>query len=309
MATRSRLIHENASHYHTSPDNGVPIRRPCLLALLIGLFTPLTASALHPLLTDDAGTVGAAFFELELSSQLERAWADGTTLAHGLAAHLGVRDRVDVGAAFRLETDTHRWRSRLRTPVIDLKLSLTPQADWRPAVGVHLDAELPATGWDAAAFGGCLLASWQAGPLAFHLNAGVHRRALLTDDSDWRFITAGRTEVAVTDALLAGAEAFVEQTGRARGTTLLGGLVWRAGANVALSIGAGPTFDQGDVAWIATIGLTTMLGGACVSDRHTAHLGVRDLPNAFDERLARRELLRLLPAQPDAPMQLLGGEL
>lgn len=237
------------------------MHRPAIVVAALSLLAAAPASALHPLATDDTGTVGGSMLELELSSRIDHAPANATTLTHGFAAHAGLLDTVDVGATMFVETDARSWKSQFGTPVVDLKLRLATQAGWRPGAGVRLDFQLPVTGEQQAALGGHLLTSWELGILAFHLNAGANWRALPDVWAGWLYVFAARADLALDDALSVGAEAFVE-TGRTRCTTLLGGLILKVSDRAALSAGLGSALSGSGAAWVATVGLTAMLGDA-----------------------------------------------
>ena len=71
----------------------------CRCALCAALLVPSAAWASHPLITDDAGTVGQGHFQFEVSGQADHNKEGGKTTGGGLAAatlSYGITDTIDL---------------------------------------------------------------------------------------------------------------------------------------------------------------------------------------------------------------------
>ena len=132
-----------------------------VLFLVVLAFGATAAQAGHPAATDDAGTVDAGSYELELSgSHLDA--RDVQCQGYGLALRRGLSGALDVGAAAAcVQDDGSTWEL-----AVDAKVRLGHEQGLRPATFVRFDAavvDLAGTSdptWNGLALGG----TWGFGP-------------------------------------------------------------------------------------------------------------------------------------------------
>lgn len=237
-----------------------------VLAAVIGLLLVLLAApafASHPLVTDDAGTQGAAGFEAEFNGTVAQARQNEGTAAQGVSLHLGLSDTVDLGLNAGYEAALASDGAQgMGDPSVDLKWRMVEQAGARPAIGLRVDYVAP-----------------QSSPMS----DGMHEGALTAAaawDFERRFVYANGTlcmagaGAAAPAVAWAASAAFGERIVRnwyavvdarheanagIRGHATAGllGVQWQQRDGLALSFGGGPSLDSNKaLGWMATLALT-----------------------------------------------------
>lgn len=167
------------------------MRKLVLLMLCLGvLLSPLPALALHPLATDDAGTMGMLKFQAELVGEFSWDKDDGVSTRQqqlGLTLTAGLLDSLDLVVDVPLQwqqvkdggqtlldnggltdmTLALKWRMLELGPVsFAIKPSLTlPSGDHDKGLGNA-----------RSAYGATLISSFELKPVAIHANVGYTRQ-------------------------------------------------------------------------------------------------------------------------------------
>jgi hypothetical protein len=239
--------------------------------------TPATFAA-HPLVTDDAGTLGKGKRQLELTAEMARdrdAAGDMKVRETGgeLAATLGLglHDRVDlvVGAPTAWsrvseEGVTVSSASGLGDVGVELKVRALELGGFSVALkpGLTLPTGDESRGLGTGAVS--LILSQELGPLSLHLNGAYARDEYRLEEDRlanrrdrWHGSLAAVAEV--MDGLRAVANVGIETNGdRASGTHpafALAGVVYAAGEHLDLDLGVKAGLNQAETDWTALAGL------------------------------------------------------
>jgi hypothetical protein len=169
----------------------------CVFAAALLLLGPIPARAAHPLVTDDAGTLGRGNRQLELNAEWAQEHVDATdgatTSLHEHARELvaalalGVHDRADVVLSVPLawsEVREHGAGRERNGGVGDVGLELKWRAFERgsfsfavkPGLTFPTGNEARGLGAGAIGYGAAVIASQALGPVALHLNAAWTRQ-------------------------------------------------------------------------------------------------------------------------------------
>jgi hypothetical protein len=191
------------------------MKKLILVSLFLIALTAQAAYAAHPLITDDAGTVGAGKVQIELNGEysFDRQREAGVTQkTHGVNAGttvtVGVHDRVDVVAGvpyqwiWTYQDGTRTGKDNGVGDVsLDIKWRFFEQDGWSLAVkpGITLPS-----GDDERGFGNgrvtykmFLIGTKELAPWAFHLNLGYIRNESSGDDEKniWHASAAAEFEI------------------------------------------------------------------------------------------------------------------
>ncbi len=224
--------------------------------------------AAHPLATDDVGTQERGLVEWEASAYAapgDASPAAATLLGMGLAAHVGLGERVAVGAGLLHHgpVGPASWAGQLDLTA-DLKWRLFefgPGGE-RGGFALRFDYAAP-TGFDARAFGHGLGAravlTLQKGPLEYHLNAGLQRSGLGATEGTGEWLTTVGNAVGfqVRSDMRVLMEAGVQKGVGEPSFTALGAVQWQPSDGVIVSAGADPAWSLAQsAAWTTALGLT-----------------------------------------------------
>ncbi len=169
--------------------------------LLAALAVPAAAVAAHPLVSDDAGTLGAAVLQVELTGAggLERSREAGVRLqqdASLLAAAFswGLHDDLDLVVGLPLAW-SRRTAAGPETSTVSGVGDVVLEAKWRfleaggfslalkPALSLPTGDPALGLGTGRPCLGAALLATQAIGPVSFHLNAAfAHDEFARTED-------------------------------------------------------------------------------------------------------------------------------
>lgn len=148
------------------------------LLLLLG-HGPGTATAGHPLATDDSATIGARTVELEVSTGVERpAGLEGVVLPQAVGAHVGLSPFLDVGVGADVAVQPGGASHAGGAEVVlwgGAKLRLFEPRGAAPGLALRVDVGSPVLGEEVLGglgVGGVLALSWEGPRVGFHVNAG-----------------------------------------------------------------------------------------------------------------------------------------
>ncbi len=245
------------------------------------LFLSATAVfAAHPLVTDDAGTVGAGKVHLEVNGEVaydkERVYrADlgghvteknrGGTI--GATVTVGVHDRVDVvlGIPYQwysaYEDGEHIGRADGLSDIsLDVKWRFFEQDGWsmaaKPGISFPTGDEAWGLGNGRATYRMFLIGTKELAQWAFHVNLGYIRNENKFEDRKNLWHASSAAEVEVVKNLKAVANVGIERNPDASSSTnpafALGGLIWQINDTFSIDGGVkfGLTKPEADVAYL-----------------------------------------------------------
>jgi len=256
-------------------------RNPVLSAAVLGwlVLAAGPAHAAHPLVTDDAGTLGAGAVQIEATGEFGRdreTADDGTTLETrsseaALTLTYGLTDSLDfvVAAPYQWlsvhENDALAGReSGLSDMSLDLKWRFFEKDGWAMALkpGVILPAgdDEKGLGSGRAGYRLFFISTGEMEPWAFHLNLGYIRNENGAGDRKDLWHASAAAEVGLIENLKAVANVGIG-TNPAAGSSIdpafaLGGLIYEFSEKVSLDAGVkfGLTVPETDVSYL--VGLT-----------------------------------------------------
>lgn len=248
-------------------------------ALLCGLLFAATAvHAGHPLVTDDAGTVGKGGVQIEINGELafDRERADDGTTEKGeateaaLAVTYGLTESLDI-----VVTAPYRWLSThqddaltarengLADMSLDLKWRFLERDGWGMAIKPGIT--LPTGNADRGLGSGrttyrlFLVTTREIAPWALHLNLGYIRNENNGGDRTdlWHASLAGEVELVkeLKAVVNVGAETNPTAGSGTHPAFALGGLVYGLSEKISLDAGVkfGLTKPEADVTWLAGV--------------------------------------------------------
>ena len=244
------------------------------------LFAVQTSFAAHPLVTDDAGTVGAGKVQLEVSGEVTRdkARVHSEDLgghitektrggALGATVTVGVHDRVDVVVGipyqwYSVREDGERTgrAEGLSDISVDLKWRFFEQDGWslaaKPGVSLPTGDDDKGLGNGRAAYRMFLIGTKELAPWAFHVNLGYIRNENRFEDRKNLWHASAAAEVEVVKDLKVVANVGVERNPDATSSTnpafALGGLMYQLSEKFSVDGGVkvGLTKPEDDVAYL-----------------------------------------------------------
>lgn len=217
------------------------------------------ARALHPLATEDAGTLGQARVEVELALIAERFAGSRMELAQTWAAHVGVSSRLDLGATLAATSDG------LLSAQASAKLRLFDGNEGAPALAVRFDLAPFSLLGDAGppAAGALAVTSWDWSEGAVHVNLGTRCDRESGQRARCLLVSALAAVLFPIAGLTVGADATLELASDEEQSVVGQAVVVHAlGQSGSISLGAGLVWDRGrGSGWTATVGYTFATGG------------------------------------------------
>jgi hypothetical protein len=225
-----------------------------LLSFLLAALATSPALAIHPLVSDDAGTLGRGGFQVEVSAHLERDSSGGDTLDRVETAPtflFGLSDRLDVVASvpfasLRAHGDSGDSRaSGISDASFEAKWRFfeSKRVSFALKPGLSVPTGNRGAGLSSERFGQsiALLASVPTRFAAFHANAGyAHSDNVAGERKDVWSASLG-SEIPVSGrmrlALDVGAERNAEIRSSHHPAFVLGGLIFKAFEGVELDVG------------------------------------------------------------------------
>lgn len=252
------------------------MKRIYLAALLAGPALP--AFAEHPLITDDAGTQGKGKAQLELVAEYERV-EDAGVVEKTLVGptmpvlSIGLLDTVDVVSGISYQrTTVEDSESRVRrSGAGDFALDVKWRFFERGGLGLAVKPGLTLpSGDDEKGLGAgkstqrlFVIATKQAGPWAFHANAGYTRNANRAGDREalWHASAAAAREVigGLKATANVGTDTSTAAESKRMPVYILGGLVYVVSERFALDVGARRSFNVAGTAYAFLGGVTIKL--------------------------------------------------
>ena len=243
------------------------------IALCSVLACPAAAFAAHPLITDDAGTIGAGRYQLEINGEYGHEKEDGVTTetTQGAASlSYGLNESVDlvVGLPYQHIRDTDDTTVMtdhgFSDTSLEVKWRFYERDDWSLAIKPGLT--LP-TGDDEAGLGAgkvsyslFSIVSKEMKPWAFHLNLGYIRNENTLDEAKDIWHASIASTFAVTDSLTAVANLGVESnTDDLAGTDpsfLLAGLIYALSEGFDLDCGIKYGLNSAETDYSLLAGIT-----------------------------------------------------
>ncbi len=234
-----------------------------LISFALGLFVNL-AYAAHPLVTDDAGTMGKGSFQIELNSEFvfdkETVGGITTKLRGGELSTIltyGITDNIDIvlGLPYKWEkTKEDELTVSDVKGISDITLEVKGrffESDGfslaiKPGISLPTGDENKGLGNGKVSYGLTLIATKEFSPWAFHLNLGYGRNEYkLTEDKEalrrdiWHASFATEVEL-IKDLKLVGNIGI--ETNQSKGDNvhpafILGGLIYSISKNVNVDVG------------------------------------------------------------------------
>ncbi|MDF1565465.1 MAG: hypothetical protein P1V51_20680 [Deltaproteobacteria bacterium] len=232
-----------------------------ILLTLLAL-APAAASAVHPLATDDAGTVGAGAAEVELSFAGEQAAVEGLGLSTGLALHAGILETLDLGIGLG-----YAWSGAMDDPVLDLKWRALEGEGLLPALALRLDLRVGqgGTAGEGHGLGAHAVLTWERARWLVSLCAGTALDGLGQQSAATPSLEGGgMLLLPAGEGLQLGAETVVALPGAGEpvGLDLMAAGLLELGERHLLSLGVGVHLEQAaSPGWVGTLGFTTAFGG------------------------------------------------
>lgn len=252
------------------------MKRIYLAVLLAGPAVPALAE--HPLITDDAGTQGKGKAQLELVAEYDRAEHHGAVERTFIGPtmpvlSIGLLDDVDVvsGIAYQRTTVEDAESRVTRSGAGDFALDVKWRFYEGGGLGLALKPGLTLpTGDDEKGLGAgkptqrlFVIATKEAGPWAFHANAGYTRNANRAGDREALWHASVAAARAVVKDLKAtanvGVDTNMDPDSRRMPAYVLGGLVYAVSESLALDVGARRSFNVAGTAYAVLAGLTIRL--------------------------------------------------
>jgi hypothetical protein len=244
-----------------------------LCAAAIFLFTASRAFAAHPLITDDAGTVGKNKVQVELNSEYSYDKQDGVkTKTTEVAATLtyGILGNLDIvlGAPYQ-------W-IRVKDPETSTHVNgigdMTLEAKWRfleyegfslavkPGLIFPTGKEEDGLGSGRVGYSVYLITTKELKPFAFHLNLGYIRNENKGEDEKniWHASLAGEVEVVKDLKAVAniGIERNPVRDSNVHPAFILGGLIYTISEHVDVDLGIKGGLTKPEVDYAILGGLT-----------------------------------------------------
>lgn len=221
--------------------------RVSVLALALTFLLGGNAYAVHPLISDDAGTVGAGKFELELNVEYSNDDGDSTTqLAATLSA--GIRENIDlvIGTPYHfLKTKNDgSWTTEdgLSDFLIEMKWRFYEKNGLsfaiKPGIILPIGDEDKGLGDGKAAYSLYLVTTKEMEPFSIHFNLGyIKNRKELRDI--WHYSLAGQYQVTKPLIVVAniGGETNPDRESSVHPLFLLGGIVYSITENLDVDFG------------------------------------------------------------------------
>lgn len=230
-----------------------------LCACLI-VASPTEARAFHPLVTDDAGTLGPARLEVELALAAEGEGGSPVELEQTWSVHLGLGTRLDVGATLVAAAGGQLSAQS------SAKLRLLEQSDEGLALAVRFDLAPPwmSGGAGLPGLGALVVGSWESSGSALHVNAGSYCEGERGQGVRCHVVWALAALLFPVEGLALGVDvthelASTEEQSLA-GQVIVAQALGGAGS-LSLGVGLGASAN-GSLGWKATVGYTFAVGGA-----------------------------------------------
>lgn len=242
------------------------------------VFTASAAHAAHPLITDDAGTVGKGGVQLEINAELaydKETLDDSTTeksevAEAALTVTYGLTDSLDF-----VVTAPYQWLSAhendeliarekgISDMSLDLKWRFFEKDGWglalKPGISLPTGNEEKGLGGGRTSYRLFFITTRELEPWAFHLNIGYIRNENNGGDRSDLWHASAAAEVELVKDLKAVANIGIETNPASDSSThpafALGGLIYELSEKISLDAGVkfGLTKPEADVSYLAGV--------------------------------------------------------
>jgi len=225
---------------------------------IVVFFTMLFWSGLafgaHPLITDDAGTLGRGKFQLELNGKYDHTDKDGVTektTEMATALGYGVTNNMDIvlGIPYQHtrteDTDAANTEDGISDASIDLKWRFYERDGFgialKPGITLPTGDDQKGLGAGRVTYGVFFINTKEIGAWAFHLNLGYKRNENKVDEEKdiWHASIASEVEVArdIKAVVNIGTERNTDKTSDTNPAFILGGLIYSISENFDVVFG------------------------------------------------------------------------
>lgn len=259
------------------------LRNVCIALMLVLLWSGMALGA-HPLITDDAGTQGKGKFQLEFNGEIssDKETVDGVRVEETASEaatifSYGISDNADIvfGVPYQwIKVEEDGVETSDEDGISDVSVELK----WRfyekdglgfaikPGITLPTGDEDKGLGNGRASCSLTFITTKEAGPWAFHINAGYMRNEYeLAEDEEanrkdlWYLSLA--SEYGATDALRlvanVGIERNPDKTSDTHPAFVLGGIIYSLSEDVDIDFGvkAGLNHPEADITYLAGLAL------------------------------------------------------
>lgn len=244
-----------------------------LTILITMFFYSLSVEAAHPLITDDAGTVGKGKAELELNFEYS-SHKDGGVKENvtdlGIALTYGVMDNLDfiIALPYQRIKIKAEGETFIENGISDISLELKwlfyESKDFvslalKPVITLPTGDEDKGLGNGRATYGLYFIASKEIEPLSLHLNLGyIRNENKFNDRKDiWHISLASELEVMKELKLVAniGMERNTDRESNTDPAFILGGLIYSISKNIDIDFGVKAGLNKAEVDYAVLAGL------------------------------------------------------
>ena len=231
-----------------------------------------SAFAAHPLVTDDAGTLGAGKFQLELTGEYAKDGGDSTTET-AVAVAGGVRDDLDlvlsVPYQFLRSTDDEGSRvteNGISDAAVELKWRFYENGGivfaLKPGITFPNGDDDKGLGDGKASYGLVFITTLELDAMTSHINLGFTRNRKELRDV-WHYSIAAEYEMA-NDLLLVGnigGETNPDKGSNTHPAFVLGGLIYTINDNFNVDVGIKAGLNKAEPDYAVLAGLAFVFGG------------------------------------------------
>ena len=243
------------------------------LALCSVLSCPVAAFAMHPLITDDAGTIGAGKYQLEVNGEYGHEKENGVTTetTQGAASlSYGLNESMDliIGLPYQhvraTDDTTVMTDNGFADTSLEVKWRLYEHDDWslalKPGITLPTGDDEAGLGAGKASYRLFSIISKEMNPWAFHLNLGyIRNENTLNEEKDiWHASIA--STFAVTDTLKAvanlGVESNRDELANSDPAFILAGLIYTLAEGLDLDCGIKYGLNSAETDYTVLAGVT-----------------------------------------------------
>ena len=244
---------------------------------IVVFFTVLFWSGLvfgaHPLITDDAGTLGKGKFQLELNGKYDHTDKYGVTektTEIATALGYGVTNNIDIvlGIPYQYtrteDSDTANTEDGISDTSIDLKWRFYERNGFsialKPGITFPTGDDQKGFGAGRVTYEAFLINTKEIGAWAFHLNLGYKRNENEVDEEKdiWHASFASEIEIAKNIKAVAniGIERNTDKASNTNPAFILGGLIYSVSESFDIDFGVKGGFNEAEPDYSILAGIT-----------------------------------------------------
>lgn len=226
----------------------------------------------HPLITDDAGTLGAGAVQLELNGEYAKDSSDSTTEI-AAAVSGGVRDDLDLVFSvpyqllrFNDEESSRTTEDGISDIAVEMKWRFYEKESFslaiKPGITLPTGDDDKGLGDGKASYGMVFISSVELGPVTPHANIGYTKNRKELRDV-WHYSLAAEYEVMKNLMLVGniGGETNPDKESDTHPAFILGGLIYTVNEDISFDIGIKAGFNKAEPDYAVLAGLVFAFGG------------------------------------------------